>query len=100
FGVLGLMQAPAREYFHSPLQFTPVGGAAGGAAASAEATTSPGAGGEARLAEEEILRRIEARKAARVRKEFAEADRIRKELDALGVILEDGKAGTTWKYRG
>ena len=33
-------------------------------------------------------------------KDFAEADRIRKELDGLGVLLEDSKAGTTWKYKG
>ena len=39
------------------------------------------------------------RKAARARKDFAEADRIRKELDALGIALEDSKAGTTWKYK-
>jgi cysteinyl-tRNA synthetase len=47
----------------------------------------------------EILRRIEERKAARARKDFAEADRIRKELDSLGVLLEDSKAGTTWKFK-
>ena len=52
-----------------------------------------------RLGEAEILERIEARKAARARKEYAEADRIRKELEAAGVLLEDGKAGTTWKYK-
>jgi cysteinyl-tRNA synthetase len=37
--------------------------------------------------------------AARASKDFAEADRIRKELEASGVLLEDGKAGTTWKYK-
>jgi cysteinyl-tRNA synthetase len=52
-----------------------------------------------RPSEETILERIEARKAARARKDFAEADRIRKELEVAGVLLEDGKAGTTWKYR-
>jgi len=52
-----------------------------------------------RLPAEEIERRIEERKAARGRKDFAEADRIRKELDAQGVLLDDSKAGTTWKYK-
>jgi len=52
-----------------------------------------------RPSEADVLKRIEARKAARARKDFAEADRIRKELEAAGVLLEDGKAGTTWKYR-
>ena len=31
------------------------------------------------------------------RKNFAEADRIRDELAALGVVLKDGKDGTTWE---
>ena len=51
------------------------------------------------MAEGEILARIEARRAARAAKQYAEADRIRKELEASGVLLEDGKAGTTWKYK-
>lgn len=40
---------------------------------------------------------IEDRNAARARKDFAESDRIRDQLKAKGVLLEDSAAGTTWK---
>ena len=40
---------------------------------------------------------IQARVEARKRRDFAEADRIRKELLAKGVVLEDGAGGTTWR---
>lgn len=40
---------------------------------------------------------IDIRKQARAKKDFATADAIRDGLARLGVILEDGKAGTTWK---
>ena len=40
---------------------------------------------------------IAARLAARGAKNWAEADRIRGELLAQGIILEDSAAGTTWK---
>ena len=42
---------------------------------------------------------IEARVQARRMRNFAEADRIRAELDARGVILEDSAAGTIWKRK-
>jgi cysteinyl-tRNA synthetase len=74
FAVLGLLRAPSAEHFQ-------------------------GAGADGRMAEGEILARIEARRAARASKQYADADRIRKELEASGVLLEDGKAGTTWKYK-
>ncbi len=48
---------------------------------------------------ESIQKLIEARLAARKAKNFAEADRIRKELESAGVILEDGPQGTTWRLR-
>src|SRR6188508_1975479 len=52
--------------------------------------------GGAGPADAEIQQKIDARLAARRAKDYAEADRIRKELEAAGVILEDGPKGTTW----
>jgi cysteinyl-tRNA synthetase len=40
---------------------------------------------------------IEARNAARKAKNFAESDRIRDELTAMGIVLKDSKDGTTWE---
>jgi len=40
---------------------------------------------------------IEARLQARRNKEWAESDRIRDELKAQGIVLEDGPQGTTWR---
>jgi cysteinyl-tRNA synthetase len=40
---------------------------------------------------------IAARTAARAAKHWAEADRLRAELGALGVVIEDGAQGTTWR---
>jgi cysteinyl-tRNA synthetase len=44
-----------------------------------------------------VVERIGAREAARKRRDFAEADRIRKELLDAGIVLEDGAKGTTWR---
>jgi len=74
FAVLGLLRAPSAEHFQ-------------------------GAGAAGRMEEGEILAGIEARRAARAAKRYAEADRIRKDLEAASVLLEDGKSGTTWKYK-
>jgi len=76
FAVLGLLRAPPAEHFQGA-----------------------GAGDGGRIGEAAILAGIEARRAARAAKQYAEADRIRKDLEAAGVLLEDGKAGTTWKYK-
>jgi cysteinyl-tRNA synthetase len=68
-GVLGLLQRDARAFLQ------------GG---SAEAW---------------ILEAIAAREAARRRKDYAEADRIRNDLLAKGIVLEDVGGKTTWRRK-
>jgi cysteinyl-tRNA synthetase len=46
-----------------------------------------------------IDERIAARKAARDRKDFAEADRIRAELLGRGIVLEDADGATAWRRK-
>jgi cysteinyl-tRNA synthetase len=50
-------------------------------------------GGDSSDIEARIVARIEAKK----NRDFAEADRIRDELKAEGILLEDGPGGTTWR---
>ncbi len=45
------------------------------------------------MVEARIAERAEARRA----KDFARSDAVRDELAALGVTIQDGPAGTTWK---
>jgi len=71
-GVLGLLQRDAQEFLQG-------------------STTAGG------LDDAAINAQIEARIAAKKAKNFAEADRIRKELLEAGIVLEDSAQGTTWR---
>jgi cysteinyl-tRNA synthetase len=83
-GVLGITVTP-KEWFSLGAKLV----SEGGDRVAAGATT---------LADAEIAQRIEARIAARKAKNWAESDRIREELAAAGVILEDKPGGKTeWR---
>ncbi len=71
-GVLGLLQRDAEDF----LQALPEG-----------------------LTREAIEAAIAARAEARKRRDFVEADRIRKDLEAKGIILEDSGGKTTWRRK-
>ena len=48
---------------------------------------------------EEIEQAIQARRAARLARNFTEADRIRADLDRRGIVLEDTGTTTRWKRK-
>jgi cysteinyl-tRNA synthetase len=52
------------------------------------------------LSDGEIDALIQARRDARAARNFAEADRLRKELTDAGIILEDKQEGTIWRRGG
>jgi cysteinyl-tRNA synthetase len=49
------------------------------------------------LSDKAIEAKVGARGTAKKAKNFAESDRIRDELKAAGIVLEDGPQGTTWR---
>src|SRR5580658_1125073 len=80
-GVLGIAQLPAEEWARLR---TP----------SVEGDEPPTAGADDGAIDELVARRLDARK----NKDFKEADRIRDELAAQGVVLEDRPGGRTeWR---
>jgi cysteinyl-tRNA synthetase len=99
--LLGLLQQDPDTFLKS------IGAAAGRATVAdvraSDAAAVAGAAGEATVSgigRAEIERLVELRVAARRAKDFAEADRIRDQLVAAGVILEDGPGGTRWRRAG
>ena len=56
-----------------------------------------GSGGESGLSDAEIEAMLQRRQEARASRNFAEADRLRDELAAQGIIIEDSPQGTSWR---
>ncbi|MHB8637953.1 MAG: cysteine--tRNA ligase [Fimbriimonadaceae bacterium] len=61
--------------------------------------TTPVAARPATVDEAEVARLVAARTEAKLGKDFATADAIRAQIEAIGVELQDTPAGTTWKVK-
>lgn len=70
-GLLGLLQTPVDEYFQ---------------------------GGES-ADRSKILKLVAQRQVAREEKNWVLADQLRQELDHMGVSVEDGAGGASWRYK-
>jgi cysteinyl-tRNA synthetase len=66
---------------------------------SARSEITGGAVEAAPVEDAEVETLVAARIAARKARDFRESDRIRDELAARGIVLEDGAAGTTWRRK-
>ena len=55
--------------------------------------------GSAMLSDEQINKKLEQMEAARKARKFSESDAIRAELNAAGIIVEQGKGGARWKRK-
>jgi len=86
--VLGLLQSDPEEHLKG---FTGTGYAVNNPG------SSEGRGYVGGFTEEAIDKLIAQRLDARKNKNWAESDRIRDQLQAQGVVLEDSAAGTTWR---
>jgi cysteinyl-tRNA synthetase len=90
--LLGILQADPEDWLKGRFELSAEGGKYQIKGGDATLRVSP--------SESEIERLIAARGAARQAKDFAQADRIRDDLAAQGVELEDGPDGTTWRRAG
>lgn len=90
-GMLGLLQRDPQEFLQGPIVINAVPGQSNWTGVKATLTVPTG------KSPQEIDEMIKARGAAKQAKNYAEADRIRKELLAAGIVLEDTPHGTTWR---
>jgi cysteinyl-tRNA synthetase len=81
-GLLGLLE-------HAPTNWLATGSALMEGSQSAAGSLEPA----------EIDRQVAARIEARRQRNWAESDRIRDQLAAAGIVLEDGPADTTWRRK-
>jgi cysteinyl-tRNA synthetase len=86
--VIGILQSNPTSFLQGDIRFTNIRGSLG-VYATVEAKKV--------YEKESVEHLIEARTAAKKSKNFTEADRIRDDLKAAGIILEDGPQGTTWR---
>jgi cysteinyl-tRNA synthetase len=78
-------------------QLRALGGVLGLLQQDADAFLQGAVGEAAGLASERVQELVAQRSAAKKSRDFALADRIRKQLGEEGIVLEDGPGGTTWR---